>query len=448
MSEQHTFFAVSRWIQLKWIVFRAAAFAANAWNSLRARKSRAYDARSPRSNAGADDRLWIFASTIGELNAIEPFLKALLAKAGDLRLLFVCDHEHYRAAYLAKYPDAEFACLHEDSDETARLARTFPPHALLIAEIPCMLFDAPCRFSFAVLYEVKRRRAPVFLINGWLYHHSPSSRMDELERLFFHRDYLRLIDAFLVQTDEVKRQLIVHGATPEQVTVIGNIKFDAVTRMPWSPDQAKDPSLLRAIAASGRQCIVAGCVTNLDDQQAILDVFRMVLVARPRTLLVLAPRHPEVKERMVKLESFLQERNFVYVFRSRLAGVQLDPYTQVLVLDTMGELRDFYALATLTYVGPNHNVLEPLAFDKPVFVKPGWEATYPSYPVYRLLLDSGAIVELNENGDLARAWLEFLTDEGRYRSHVQETDLVLNRAAGATRRALDALAATGFSPGA
>jgi 3-deoxy-D-manno-octulosonic-acid transferase len=189
-------------------------------------------------------------------------------------------------------------------------------------------------------------------------------------------------------------------------------------------------------------------VTNLDDQQAILDVFRMVLVARPQVLLVLAPRHPEVRERMEKLESFLQERDFDYVFRSRLKGAQLNPDTQVLVLDTLGELKDFYAVATLTYVGPNHNVLEPLAFDKPVFVKPGWEATYPSYPVYRLLLDNGAIVETSENRDLARAWMEFLTNETRYHSHVREMDLVLSREMGATKRALDLLAAKGFAPGA
>ena len=437
--------APSLWTHLKWAVFRVLEFAAYARAGMRSGAKGGRERHPQGSDENREGRLWVFASTIGELNAIEPFLKAFLGKAKNPPLLIVSNHAHYRDAYLAKYPAADFASLKGGSADSIGLVRAFPPRALLIAEIPCMLSDAPCRFSFAVLYELKRRKVPVFLINGWLYHYAPASRIDALEKLFFNRDYLRLIDALLVQTDEVKRLLVVNGAAPQQVAVIGNIKFDGVTRVAWSPDQAKDPALLRAIAASGRPCIVAGCVTNLDDQEAILDAFQVVLAAVPDVLLVLAPRHPEVKERMEKLESFLLKRGFEYVFRTRLSRARLNLDTQVLVLDTIGELKDFYAVATLTYVGPNHNVLEPLVFDKPVFVKPGWEATYPSYPVYRLLLDCGAIIEVSENGNLARAWMEFLNDATRYQSQQRKIDGVLARETGATGRALDVLAAKRFT---
>ena len=456
MPEPRSVHVPSMATHAKWAIFRVLELAARIWTaghsgSLRDRwcppSADSNVRRGPGSAGGSEDRLWVFASTIGELNAIEPLLKACLADAPTLPLLLLCDHGHYRDAYLAKYPAAEFVCLAGGTKEAPRLVRQFPPRALLIAEIPCMLSDAPCRLSFAIVYELKRRMTPIFVINGWLYHYAPASRMDALERRLFNRDYLRLIDAFLVQTNEVKELLITRGAPPANVAVIGNIKFDGVTRIAWSSDQAKDPALLRSIATSGRQCIVAGCVTNLDDQRAILDIFRMVLVARPQALLVLAPRHPEVRERMEKLELFLRERNLDHVFRSRLVGAQLPNGTQVLVLDTLGELKDFYAIATVTYVGPNHNVLEPLMFDKPVFVKPGWETTYPSYPVYRLLLDNGAIIELNENESLARAWTEFLSDAGSYRSQLQRIDLVLSRQAGATKRALEVLGTKGFAPG-
>jgi 3-deoxy-D-manno-octulosonic-acid transferase len=66
----------------------------------------------------------------------------------------------------------------------------------------------------------------------------------------------------------------------------------------------------------------------------------------------------------------------------------------VLILDTIGELRDFYAASTVCYVGVNHNILEPLAFGKPVTVSPGWEATFPSYPVYELLRGTEGVLRV------------------------------------------------------
>lgn len=270
--------------------------------------------------------------------------------------------------------------------------------------------------------------------------------MDAIEKKLFDRDFLHLIDVMLVQNDEIRTELIAHGADPDRVMTTGNIKFDGIDRASWSPEQAKDPDMLRAIAASRRPCIVAGCVTNLSDQETILDAFRATLPAVPDALLVLAPRHPEVAERMQKLEAFLHDRSLRYAFKTRLHDARLVADTQVLVLDTIGELKDFYALATIAYVGPNHNVLEPLAFDKPVFVLPGWEASYPSFPVYRLMLDQDAIIEVAGMAQLAAAWIEFLRAPGRLNSHKARIRSALAREAGATERTLAALSALGFLP--
>lgn len=395
--------------------------------------------------AGA--RLWIFASTIGELNAIEPFLVRYLPAAGHPGIVLLSDHPHYRQAFLARYPGAEFVLSSGSSADANRAAEAHPPTGLVIAEMPCLLSDAPGRFPFAIVYHLKRRGVPVCLVNGWLYRSAPASRIDAIEKRLFDRDYLQLIDVMLVQNDEIRAELIAHGADPARVVTTGNVKFDGIDRASWSPEQAKDPAMLQAIAAAGRPCIVAGCVTNLPDQEAILDAFRATLAAVPDTLLVLAPRHPEVLERMQKLEAFLRERSLSYAFKSRLGDAGLAPGTQVLVLDTLGELKDFYAVATLAYVGPNHNVLEPLAFDKPVFVLPGWEPSYPSFPVYRMLLSQDAIIEVAGTTQLASAWIAFLREPARLDSHRTRIRSVLAREAGATERAVAALSAHGLVPG-
>jgi 3-deoxy-D-manno-octulosonic-acid transferase len=428
-------------IYLRWAVFRSLEAAALAWGRIRFRKRHSTQV-APSTPRSEETRLWIFASTIGELNAIAPFLAALLAEAGTPPLLLLSDHAHYRDSFLRKFPEAEFVHLNGGSAGVVDTVRRFPPRALMIAEIPCILFDAPCRFSFAVVYELKRRRVPVCVVNGWLYRYATASRLDAIEKRLFDRIYLELIDLFLVQTEAAKRELVDRGAASRSVIVIGNIKFDA--KAPQLAGPAAANVVLRSIRASGRPCIVAGCVTNLPDQEAILDAFRDVLAKFPLTLLVIAPRHPEVEDRMRKLESFLRTRELTYAFKSRLGEMALPAQISVLVLDTMGELMDFYALATLTYVGPNHNVLEPLILEKPVFVLPGWDPTYPSYPVYRLMLAQGAITEAAGSSALARDWTEMLGNTEQRESRQARIRRVLTGERGATRRALDALEANGF----
>jgi 3-deoxy-D-manno-octulosonic-acid transferase len=418
--------------------------AADAIGQVRSQRRTVPVSAGRRAKAGSRRRLWIFASTIGELNAIEPFLARYTATLKNPPLLLLSDHANYRDAFLTKYPDAEFRHLPGGGADALRAVRDFPARALVIAEMPCLLCDAPGRFSFGVVYELKRRGVPVCLVNGWLYGNVPASRIDAFEKTLFDRDYLYLIDVTLVQNDEIRDDLIAHGADRARVVTIGNIKFDAIDRSTWSPERAKDPAILRGNAAAGRPCIVAGCVTNLPDQEAILDAFQATLAAVPDALLVLAPRHPEVVERMQTLEAFLCARSLSYAFRSRLPASEFPPGTQVLVLDTIGELKDFYGLATAAYVGPNHNVLEPLAFDKPVFVLPGWEPSYPSYPVYRLLLRQQAIIEAAGTAQLATAWVELLREPGRLDQHRAHIRSVLAREAGATERALAALSARRF----
>lgn len=50
--------------------------------------------------------LWVFVSTLGELNAIEPFLRKLVGRLCHLELVLITDHAHYQASYRGLYPNA------------------------------------------------------------------------------------------------------------------------------------------------------------------------------------------------------------------------------------------------------------------------------------------------------------------------------------------------------
>ena len=384
--------------------------------------------------------LWVFVSTIGELNAIDPLLREVVARLPKLKLVLITDHPHYRDSYLARYPAAEVCVTRGHSSDAATLARHYPPELLVVAEIPCWPSDGPCRFSFAFLLAAKQSGAAIVLVNAWLYHYSTASRMDAIERRLFQGDYLRAFDAIGAQTEETRHHLVAAGADAHRVTVTGNIKFDATQQPDWSPTKARSPAMLGALIDSGRSVIVSGCVTNLTEQQMVLDAFVTVREHHHDMLLVLAPRHPEVRERMQTLREYLDQRGLPSAFRSSLTDAPISPQTACLVLDTMGELRDFYAAAAVAHVGVDHNVLEPLAFGKPVTVLPGWDTTYPSYPVYRLLMDSKTLIEVTTAAELSASWLDLIDNAEHYRERIGTIGTTLGRARGAVARHLDLMA--------
>lgn len=379
---------------------------------------------------------WVFVSTIGELNAIDPLLRKLHARLGHLKLVLITDRPHYRDSYLSRYPQTEVCITLGHSNDAARLAERYPPRMLVVAEIPCWPSDAPCRFSFAFVLEAKRRTAAAIIVNGWLYHYAPPSRMDAIERRLFQADYLQAFDAIGAQTEEVRDHLVKAGAPADRVLVTGNIKFDAMGRGDWTPAHARSPVMLAALLESGRQIIVAGCVTDKEEQELVLDAFVTLRQHHADTLLVLAPRHPENPEVMRSIHAGMEQRKLHALCRTASADFSIGNTIDCLVLDTMGELRDFYAAATIAHVGVDHNVLEPLAFHKPVTVRPGWEATYPSYPVYRMLMAQGTLLEAGQAEQLAAIWLDLLADPARYRERIGRIDQALESARGAVKRHL------------
>lgn len=420
-------------LRMKWAAFRTAEWL----SEIRARLTQGGAGAPVRANPtppfgeGAESA-WIFVSTIGELNAVEPFLGRFVEAIRPTPITLLTDRLVYRDSYLAKYPSAYVYEIDGTSADIKKLLRLTPPRLLLIAEIPCLPSDAPCRFPFAAIYGAKARGAPVILVNGWLYGDGPGSRLDALERRLFQRDYVRLMDLITVQHEDARRRMLDAGANPERVFVTGNTKFDAVCRQSWSWKGTRSETLLRSIAESGRPCVVAGCVTEHADQRLILSAFDRVLEQIPNALLVLAPRHPEKKDRMAALEVLIQERGLRWQLRTRLGDTVLDPGVQCVVLDTMGELKDFYGVAWVAYVGRDHNILEPLSLGKPVTLSPGWEPRYPSYPVYRLLRETGAVQELADSAELAREWVHMLSHSSKQIAFAKSVGAMLESLRGAS----------------
>jgi 3-deoxy-D-manno-octulosonic-acid transferase len=103
---------------------------------------------------------------------------------------------------------------------------------------------------------------------------------------------------------------------------------------------------------------------------------------------MLVPRHPN---RFADVASWLDRNQVRFVRRSR--GTTCAPDTEVLLVDTLGELLDFYAACDVAFVGGSlvaiggHNLLEPASLGKPILTGPH---NYNGEDIARLLIGRGA----------------------------------------------------------
>ena len=357
----------------------------------------------------AESYLWVYCATIGELNGCKPLLRQLSTQG---QLVLITDRHCYRDQYLAAFPEAIVVELGGEPDEPQSLLQRFPPRMMILCEIPGLLHDAPCRLGYGLVRALKRHGARLYLVNGWLYRYQPACRMDKLEHWLFADNYLAAFDFITVQTGAVKEHFLAAGCARDKIRVTGNIKFDCLDETPAVDGRGELDRVLAGIGSLKRPVIVAGCLASLKESQRLINSHRALSRALAEPLLILAPRHPENRAFMAILEQQLADSGLTYGYKTRLAGETADGLA-ILVLDTIGELKRYYAVADVCYVGLNHNVLEPLSFGKPVLVSPGWEATYPSFPVYEMARSYHLLDEVYDEASLAATLTEWLTMESR-----------------------------------
>ena len=114
----------------------------------------------------------------------------------------------------------------------------------------------------------------------------------------------------------------------------------------------------------------------------------------------------------------------------------------MLLLDTLGELSQVYALASVVFVGGSlvpaggHNILEPAVAGKPVIVGPHMENFQEIADQFR---SESALVEVASADELGREVTALLLDERRRRSLGERARELVGRNRGAVGRTTDAL---------
>ena len=349
--------------------------------------------------------VWIHAVSVGEVQACAPLV-------GVLR---------------QRYPDLPLTVTALTPTGTAR-ARALFGNAAQVRYVPFDLPGAVRRFfarvqpRLAVIVETElwpnlyrecgRRRVPLVLASARLSARS-AGRYRRLGALF--RDTLSQAAVVAAQGTGDAERFRALGADPASTHVTGNLKFD----FELPPQTVERGARLREQYAPARALWVAGSTHGGGEEQALLEAQRRVRAVHRAALLVMAPRHPQ---RFAEVAALLHQAGVSFVRRSQGAAAAAQN-CEVLLLDSLGELLDFYAAADVAFVGGSlvpvggHNLLEPAALGVPILTGPH---NSNSEEIARLLIARGTAEVVRDAAELgARVGALLANPEARVRIGAQ-----------------------------
>jgi 3-deoxy-D-manno-octulosonic-acid transferase len=375
-------------------------------------------------NVDGERSIWIHAVSVGEVLAAKPLVPALHERFPGHRI-FVSTTTMTGNAVARKSirgSDGLFYAPFDFPHPVRRALDVLNPSLVLLVETELWP---------NLIHEAHRRGTRVALVNGRI---SPRSfpRYSRLGRLL--RAMLSEVDLFLMQGEPHAERIRSLGAPPERVQVTGNLKFDAVApgRLP-----ERLARLLYGSSAQRRPLWVAGSTVG-GEEELVLSAFHRVRERIPEARLLLAPRHPE---RFDAVPALVESAGFRCLRRSSLGPAAWND-GEVLLLDTLGELAQVYALASVVFVGGSlvpsggHNILEPAVAGKPVVVGPHMDNFQEIADQFRA---EHALLQVASAEELGREVAALLLDDRRRMGLGERARELVGRNRGAVARSTDAL---------
>ncbi|MDD3275586.1 MAG: 3-deoxy-D-manno-octulosonic acid transferase [Kiritimatiellales bacterium] len=308
-------------------------------------------------------RTWIHAVSVGELFVALRFIEEY-RKAHPDALFVVSSNTSTGHALAEKQMDRRDVLIYFPVDLPWVMRRVYNqinPLKLILVE---------CEFWPNLVRQAHKRGIPVALINGRI---SDSSFKGYMKLRPFTRRLLELIDPVCVQGSQDAERIIAMGARPETVKTLGTAKYDLP--LPAADADAKARSVLQQLSVPDDALILLGGSTWPGEEEALCKIYKTLREKYPELFLVLVPRHAERRDEVV---SVIESQGLTCSLRTQDSSL-----SDVLVVDTTGELMSFYATADVVFVGKSlcehggQNPIEPALFGKAIVVGPNME-NFPS----------------------------------------------------------------------
>lgn len=286
-----------------------------------------------------------------------------------------------------------------------------------------------------IFHHCAQRKVPTILANARM---SARSAAGYRKLGKFMQGVMGSIDTVAAQTQDDAARLIGLGVKPENMHIIGSVKFDV--HIPASLKEQAE--VLRRDWGASRSIWIAAS-TRQGEEESILDAYAQVKHAEPDALLVLVPRHPE---RFDGVAGLCEKRGFTLMRRSEHRHCESE--TDIYLGDSMGELLLFYAASDIAFIGGSlvdaggQNPIEAAALGLPIIIGPSF---YNFTGIIRMLRESDAVCMVKDSEQLAARVLDCFRNPNLRHQQGENARGVVKRNKGALEKLLKLIDKAGLS---
>jgi 3-deoxy-D-manno-octulosonic-acid transferase len=371
--------------------------------------------------------IWLHAVSVGEVNICTNLIRALEPRIPNVKII-VSTTTTTGMARLRELLPTHISRIYYPIDRkkfVARALAAFHPEAIILVE-------AEIWPNF--IWRAKSLNIPTFLVNARMSERS-YPRYKRYRLLF--RQLFASFQGVGAQNEEDAAKLIALGCRPEAVRVVGSLKFDAAR---ISERRRVDvPGILASAGyKSGGPILVAGS-THAGEEGILADIYQRLRTRFPDLFLVLVPRH---HERSREIGRELSARGVKFVYRSDVAPGRPshNGHADCLVVNTIGELRHFYEVATVVFVGKSltanggQNPIEPGESGRAIVFGPNMQNFGD---ITRLFLQNNAAVQVADAAGLEHELSHLLGNPQRREELGTRARTVVIENLGAIERTVD-----------
>lgn len=304
-------------------------------------------------------RVWMHASSVGEVQAAKSLVNELLDEDRELDIVVSIMTSHGKRVALEQLPSS-VCCIISPLDIpfiTSRTVRAIKPDVYVCLETELWP---------SVLRSLKKSGAQLLLLNGRM------SVRSLVTYKYFKNFFAEVIGHFdqmaFISTADMKR-FVRLGAEKAKCTVSGNVKYD----LPLPENKENLISRLHqllGIDTSGK-IFISGS-THTGEEDMLLELYEAMNKCLDGFIWMTAPRH---LERINGIENMLIEHGMEYERYSELKNGKKRQHN-IILIDVMGELANLYSIADYVFCGGSlvekggHNIMEAALWDKGVFYGP------------------------------------------------------------------------------
>ena len=265
--------------------------------------------------------------------------------------------------------------------------------------------------------ECKKRNIKLCIINGRISDRTYSSYK---KLKFFFNPLLNNYSGIYTQSIEDLNKFLSLGANPNTTERMNNLKFDITA-----------PIVDINFEKQGRILLAAS--THSGEDKIIIDVFMKLKEKFSDLKLIIAPRHIT---RVNEIETILNNEKLSYTLRKNSDDNLTTNTTNsnIMILNTLGELGKFFAFADISFIGGSfnktggHNPLESIVFNKPVISGP---SIHNFKDIYAIICNAGAGFVVNNRQQLLNISDKLLSDAEFYNKTSHSAQNVFNAQQGA-----------------